>query len=445
LPFTKTSEGSSAGSGLRISPAGSRSARTSGRSITGPSTGRDAEGNRVAKGTITSWSCDPSANGFTTAASETDYVLGASGEQVTEVAQDANGTMNWQRTYVYAGGLIATYDPVLNPANPSQTIAQVSFRLTDWLGTMRATTDSSGVWQGGCTSLPFGDGLACQGNIPDQRHFTGKERDAESGNDYFGARYYGSPMGRFLTPDWSAKVEPVPYSKLDDPQTLNLYSYVRSNPMSWVDADGHFFPSPAYAHGMSAEEDCSGGRDEACQKRKGIDPDQQAQQQTTGAITNIPTYSGQSWELAAENTVTVNAYSGGPYVAADTDSYLNTSVGNGECAAFVQTAAGSPRMADMAPGEAVGPNTAKGTAVASFSADGTYTGIRGINHMGTIQSVAANGKSMVLRDQWNIYDKTGKVVGHQDVHDRTIFDRGGGLGGGSNDMSAFRVIMKTGN
>jgi len=46
-------------------------------------------------------------------------------------------------------------------------------------------------------------------------------------------------MGRFLTPDWSAKVAPVPYAKLDDPQSLNLYSYVRNNPLSKVDKDGH--------------------------------------------------------------------------------------------------------------------------------------------------------------------------------------------------------------
>jgi len=68
---------------------------------------------------------------------------------------------------------------------------------------------------------------------------TGKERDAESGNDYFGARYYASSMGRFMSPDWSAKEEPVPYAKLDDPQTLNLYAYVRNNPLTNVDKDGH--------------------------------------------------------------------------------------------------------------------------------------------------------------------------------------------------------------
>jgi RHS repeat-associated protein len=70
--------------------------------------------------------------------------------------------------------------------------------------------------------------------------YTGKERDAESGNDYFGARYYSSAMGRFMSPDWAAKEEPVPYAKLDNPQTLNLYVYALNDQLSRVDADGHF-------------------------------------------------------------------------------------------------------------------------------------------------------------------------------------------------------------
>jgi len=68
---------------------------------------------------------------------------------------------------------------------------------------------------------------------------TGKERDAESGNDYFMARYYSSAMGRFMSPDWSAQEEPVPYAKLDNPQSLNLYAYVLNNPLILVDTDGH--------------------------------------------------------------------------------------------------------------------------------------------------------------------------------------------------------------
>jgi RHS repeat-associated protein len=69
---------------------------------------------------------------------------------------------------------------------------------------------------------------------------TGKERDTESGNDYFPARYYSSSMGRWLSPDWSAKYEPVPYAKLDNPQTLNLYAYVMNNPLTRFDPDGHW-------------------------------------------------------------------------------------------------------------------------------------------------------------------------------------------------------------
>ncbi len=72
-----------------------------------------------------------------------------------------------------------------------------------------------------------------------RRHFTEKERDTESGNDYLEARYYSSNLGRFMSPDWSAKEEPVPYAKLDDPQSLNLYAYVRNKPTVLVDIDGH--------------------------------------------------------------------------------------------------------------------------------------------------------------------------------------------------------------
>jgi RHS repeat-associated protein len=110
------------------------------------------------------------------------------------------------------------------------------------LGTRRVQTDELGVIEQSCSSLPFGDGLSCTGSTtaPTEHHFTGKERDTESGNDYFGARYYSSSMGRFLSPDWSAKVAPVPYAKLDNPQTLNLYAYVGNNPLNRTDPTGHY-------------------------------------------------------------------------------------------------------------------------------------------------------------------------------------------------------------
>jgi RHS repeat-associated protein len=71
-----------------------------------------------------------------------------------------------------------------------------------------------------------------------QYRSTGKERDTESGNDYFGARYYASTMGRWMSPDWSAVPVGVPYASLNDPQSLNLYAYVGNNPLKQRDVDG---------------------------------------------------------------------------------------------------------------------------------------------------------------------------------------------------------------
>jgi len=47
-------------------------------------------------------------------------------------------------------------------------------------------TSASGNEEERCYSYPFGDGLNCTGADATEHHFTGKERDQESGNDYFG-------------------------------------------------------------------------------------------------------------------------------------------------------------------------------------------------------------------------------------------------------------------
>jgi RHS repeat-associated protein len=63
---------------------------------------------------------------------------------------------------------------------------------------------------------------------------TGKERDTESGNDYFGARYYASTMGRWLSPDTDTTLKRIlPY-----PQRWNRYAYVINNPLVRFDPDG---------------------------------------------------------------------------------------------------------------------------------------------------------------------------------------------------------------
>ena len=58
-----------------------------------------------------------------------------------------------------------------------------------------------------------------------EHHFTGKERDTESGLDYFKARYLTSDLGRFMTADWASKPTAVPYADFGNPQSLDLYVY----------------------------------------------------------------------------------------------------------------------------------------------------------------------------------------------------------------------------
>lgn len=107
------------------------------------------------------------------------------------------------------------------------------FYLGDHLGT--AQMEFSGgywpVWKG--QFAPFGQELDTQSTLNNYK-FTGKERDQESGLDYFGARYYGFSMGRFMSPDPSG----LYFADPNNPQSLNLYSYALNNPLKNTDPTG---------------------------------------------------------------------------------------------------------------------------------------------------------------------------------------------------------------
>jgi RHS repeat-associated protein len=82
---------------------------------------------------------------------------------------------------------------------------------------------------------------------------TRKERDLETGLDYFLARYYSSVQGRFTSPDefsggpdevyslgkGDPEKQALPYADITQPQSLNKYQYTYNNPLNYVDADGH--------------------------------------------------------------------------------------------------------------------------------------------------------------------------------------------------------------
>lgn len=64
--------------------------------------------------------------------------------------------------------------------------------------------------------------------------FTGKERDAETGLDYFGARYMASTQGRFISPD----PKMMSGRHIEYPQKWNEYGFVQNNPLSRIDPNG---------------------------------------------------------------------------------------------------------------------------------------------------------------------------------------------------------------
>ena len=114
---------------------------------------------------------------------------------------------------------------------------QVEYYHTDALGSVRAVTKQvNGTWQVMARHdfMPFGEEVAPPTPPQDKRLFTGKERDSETGLDYFEARYLRATVARFTTVD-PIQVTPA---RTVDPQRLNLYAYTRNNPLRFNDPSG---------------------------------------------------------------------------------------------------------------------------------------------------------------------------------------------------------------
>jgi RHS repeat-associated protein len=147
------------------------------------------------------------------AAAETGYRVFGVGEYTSAGA--------WEKLYLSLNG----------HKFPEYSNNTTYFFHTDHLGTPRAQSNlSAGVvetWR----AHPYGEQWQQSGGAGATHRYTGKERDAESANDYFGARYCGSTAASFLA------VDPVS-ARPDDPQSLNRYAYARSGPVGNIDRDG---------------------------------------------------------------------------------------------------------------------------------------------------------------------------------------------------------------
>jgi RHS repeat-associated protein len=211
----------------------------------------DAAGNMTFNATPPTQSYTWDQENRLTGAAGYTYTYDADGNRVRKSNGDlaASGTLYWYMTpgvvaeSDLAGTLKSEYvffdgERVARRDGATGT-GGVFYYFSDHLKTASVITDSSGVIKAESDYYPWGGELQFVNNDSNDYKFTGKKRDVETGLDYFGARYYSNGLGRWVSADWSAAPVPVPYANFGDPQSLNLYGYVRNIPTTGMDADGH--------------------------------------------------------------------------------------------------------------------------------------------------------------------------------------------------------------
>jgi len=133
------------------------------------------------------------------------------------------------KDYIYVGNrLLAEYKPQED---------QMYFYTPDQINSTRIVTDESGTVVYSAAHDPYGGIQQTWVNTYDPTpKFSGKERDSESGLDYFGARYYDQAQYRFISVD-----PEISQRAIGDPQRWNMYAYCGSNPVINFDPDGRSY------------------------------------------------------------------------------------------------------------------------------------------------------------------------------------------------------------
>src|SRR5579872_2067913 len=151
--------------------------------------------------------------------SQTDYLRDLSGQVISEF-----NSSTWLNIYLRLNGALFAQYTLGTP--------RTQFIHFDHLGSTRLITNLSGGVVDSMDYLPFGEQIA--GATGTTHKFTGYERDSESNLDNAQARYYGSPLGRFMSPDPVGNLVADP----TNPQTWNMYAYTSNNPLSMTDPLG---------------------------------------------------------------------------------------------------------------------------------------------------------------------------------------------------------------
>ncbi len=222
--------------------------------------GYDAAGNMTAEpGKTYAYDAENGLTSISSGAVAT-YIYDANGRRV----QKSSGGATTNYIYDLAGSVVAEWITGWNVGYAylnGQLLAKYQDNTTyfvhaDHLGSTRLVTRLDKTVNDSMDFLPYGEQIA--GDTGTTHKFTGKERDAESGLDNFGARYDSSGLGRFFSPDPD---NISGFTHPGDPQSWNAYAYVRNNPLLFIDPTGTIY--------------CRGdpGKDELCVDDKAHDKD----------------------------------------------------------------------------------------------------------------------------------------------------------------------------
>jgi RHS repeat-associated protein len=212
-----------------------------------------------------------------------EYRYDAAGNRVEKIV----GTNTTTYVYNAFGQVAAEYEtaPPTMGREPGRF-----FRTTDHLGSTRLVTRADGTVKTRRDFFPFGEEIlanATYGNRNDvtdlqpdstqaatyqlfsptseySQQFTGQQRDDESGLDYFSARFFGSSLGRFTSPD-----APFADQFVEQPQSWNLYAYVRNRPLSAIDPSGRETQICGLADQETGEQQCQDVNEDVADQVRG--------------------------------------------------------------------------------------------------------------------------------------------------------------------------------
>ncbi|MEU4743932.1 RHS repeat-associated core domain-containing protein [Actinosynnema sp. NPDC023658] len=195
----------------------------------------DAAGNvKVKPGEVLDWDAEGHLAKVTRGGSATEFVYDADGERLlrrdpagTTVYLDgqelrvarSTGVKSATRYYRFGDQTVATRDS-----------AGLTWLAGDHQGTSQIAVNSVNLQVSRRWQTPFGGARGGAAAFPGERGFVGGTNDPSTGLVHLGAREYDPALGRFLSVD--------SLLTMNDPQTMNGYTYSDNNPLTYADPSG---------------------------------------------------------------------------------------------------------------------------------------------------------------------------------------------------------------